>query len=124
MSLDVLVIILYFLCAYNASFWLVYSEGPYGIFNKFRDFVERVSPQMRKALDCMNCTPTWVGLIASALNFLLLPSLNLTPWSIVLDGTDVRWLAIPLDALLTSGVVYLINTFQEMMERIGANGNQ
>lgn len=124
MSLDVLVIILYFLCAYNASFWLVYSEGPYGIFNKFRDFVERVSPQMRKALDCMNCTPTWVGLIASSLNFLLLPSLNLTPWSIVLDGTDVRWLAIPLDALLTSGVVYLINTFQEMMERVGTNGNQ
>lgn len=124
MSLDVLVIIMYFLCAYNASFWLVYSEGPYGIFNKFRDFVERVSPQMRKALDCMNCTPTWVGLIASSLNFLLLPSLNLTPWSIVLDGTDVRWLAIPLDALLTSGVVYLINTFQEMMERIGTNGNQ
>ena len=124
MSLDVLVIIMYFLCAYNTSFWLVYSEGPYGIFNKFRDFVERVSPQMRKALDCMNCTPTWVGLIASSLNFLLLPSLNLTPWSIVLDGTDVRWLAIPLDALLTSGVVYLINTFQEMMERIGTNGNQ
>ena len=124
MSLDVLVIIMYFLCAYNASFWLVYSEGPYGIFNKFRDFVERVSPQMRKALDCMNCTPTWVGLIASSINFLLLPSLNLTPWSIVLDGTDVRWLAIPLDALLTSGVVYLINTFQEMMERVGANGNQ
>ena len=124
MSLDVLVIILYFLCAYNASFWLVYSEGPYGIFNRFRDFVERVSPQMRKALDCMNCTPTWVGLIASSLNFLLLPSLNLTPWSIVLDGTDVRWLAIPLDALLTSGVVYLINTFQEMMERVGTNGNQ
>lgn len=124
MSLDVLVIILYFLCAYNASFWLVYSEGPYGIFNKFRDFVERVSPQMRKALDCMNCTPTWVGLIASSLNLLLLPSLNLTPWSIVLDGTDVRWLAIPLDALLTSGVVYLINTFQEMMERVGTNGNQ
>ena len=124
MSLDVLVIIMYFLCAYNASFWLVYSEGPYGIFNKFRDFVERVSPQMRKALDCMNCTPTWVGLIASSINFLLLPSLNLTPWSIVLYGTDVRWLAIPLDALLTSGVVYLINTFQEMMERIGTNGNQ
>ena len=124
MSLDVLVIIMYFLCAYNASFWLVYSEGPYGIFNKFRDFVERVSPHMRKALDCMNCTPTWVGLIASSLNFLLLPSLNLTPWSIVLDGTDVRWLAIPLDALLTSGGVYLINTFQEMMERIGTNGNQ
>ena len=124
MSLDVLVIILYFLCAYNASFWLVYSEGPYGIFNKFRDFVERVSPQMRKALDCMNCTPTWVGLIASSLNLLLLPSLNLTPWSIVLDGIDVRWLAIPLDALLTSGVVYLINTFQEMMERVGTNGNQ
>ena len=124
MSLDVLVIIMYFLCAYNASFWLVYSEGPYGIFNKFRDFVERVSSQMRKALDCMNCTPTWVGLIASSINFLLLPSLNLTPWSIVLDGTDVRWLAIPLDALLTSGVVYLINTFQEMMERVGTNGNQ
>lgn len=124
MSLDVLVIIMYFLCAYNASFWLVYSEGPYGIFNKFRDFVERVSPQMRKALDCMNCTPTWVGLIASSINFLLLPSLNLTPWSIVLEGTDVRWLAIPLDALLTSGVVYLINTFQEMMERVGTNGNQ
>lgn len=124
MRLDLLVIILYFLCAYNASFWLVYSEGPYGIFNKFRDFVERISPQMRKALDCMNCTPTWVGLIASSLNFLLLPSLNLTPWSIVLDGTDVRWLAIPLDALLTSGVVYLINTFQEMMERVGTNGNQ
>ena len=124
MSLFWLVIILYFLCAYNASFWLVYSEGPYGIFNKFRDWVERVSPQMRKALDCMNCTPTWVGLIASTVDTFFIKGLSITPWGLFLQNTNIWWLAIPLDALVTSGVVYLIHTFQEMMERIGTDGNQ
>ena len=71
MELTFLYLIIYVICAYNVSFWLVFGEGPFGIFQKFRDFVEKVSPQMRKALNCMNCTPTWVGMIASILNLII-----------------------------------------------------
>lgn len=116
-----LYLLIYVICAYNVSFWLVFSEGPFGIFDKFRDFVERVSPQLRKALDCMNCTPTWCGMLASILNMILLPSVPLTPFYILLNGHAWWGIIIALDAIFTSGAVYLIHTLQEMMERIGTN---
>jgi hypothetical protein len=116
MELTALYLIIYIICAYNVSFWLVYSEGPFEIFDKFRNFVAKVSPQLRKALDCMNCTPTWVGLIASILNILILPAIPLTPFGILLHG-QVWWgIIIALDAIFTSGAVYLTNTLQEFLE--------
>jgi hypothetical protein len=117
MELTFLYLIIYVICAYNVSFWLVYGEGPFGIFQKFRDFVEKVSPQMRKALNCMNCTPTWVGMIASILNFIILPNLPLTPFGILLYNKVWWGIIIFLDTIFTAGAVYLVHTLQEYWER-------
>jgi len=118
-ELTFLYLLIYIVCAYNVSFWLVFSEGPFEIFNKFRNLVAKLSPQLRKALDCMNCTPTWVGMIASALNLIILPSIPLTPFGILLYN-EVWWgIIIFLDTIFTAGSVYLLHTLQEMMERIG-----
>lgn len=115
-ELTALYLIVYVICAYNVSFWLVYSEGPFEIFEKFRNLVAKVSPQLRKALDCMNCTPTWVGLIASTLNLIILPYFPLTPFGILLQN-EVWWgIIIFLDTIFTAGSVYLLHTLQEFFE--------
>jgi hypothetical protein len=116
MELSFLYLLIYVICAYNVSFWLVYGEGPFGIFEKFRNLVEKLSPQLRKALDCMNCTPTWVGLIASSLNLIILPTLPLTHFGILLYGKVWWGIIIFLDTIFTAGAVYLTHTFQEFLE--------
>jgi len=116
MELTFLYLIIYIICAYNVSFWLVYGEGPFGIFEWFRNFVERYAPQLRKALDCMNCTPTWVGLIASTFNLIILPNLPLTPFGILLYGKVWCVIIIFLDMIFTAGAVYLLHTLQEFLE--------
>jgi hypothetical protein len=116
MELTVLYLLVYIICAYNVSFWLVYSEGPFEIFDKFRNFVAKVSPQLRKALDCMNCTPTYIGLLASSINLIFFPTLPMTPFGILLYNKMWWGIIIVLDTIFTSGAVYLLHTLQEFLE--------
>lgn len=109
-------ILVYSICAYGVSFWLVYGEGPFEIFTRFRDWVEKINPQLRKAYNCMNCTPAQVGLVLSTINALLTPHIAFTPFNALLFGSGLWWLIIPLDSMFTSGVVYLIHTIQEKIE--------
>ena len=109
-------ILVYSICTYGVSFWLVYGEGPFEIFTRFRDWVEKINPQLRKAYNCMNCTPAQVGLGLSAINALLTPHIAFTPFNALLFGSGLWWLIIPLDSMFTSGVVYLIHTIQEKIE--------
>jgi hypothetical protein len=108
--------IIYSIATYGASFWLVYGEGPFEIFTKFRNFIEKVNPQLRRAYNCMNCTPAQVGLVLSTINTLFAHNVAFTPFNLLLFGTGLWWVIIPLDAMFTSGIVYLIHTLQEAIE--------
>jgi hypothetical protein len=49
----------------------------------------------------------------------LLPTLKLTPFMLLLSGSAPWWVIMILDGFFASGVVWLIHTFQEAMERSG-----
>jgi hypothetical protein len=65
----------------------------------------------------MICFPTWVGFILSAANSWLLPEVELTPMMLELGSYAPWWVIMILDGFFASGIVWLINTVQEALER-------
>lgn len=110
-----LIIFLYSIVAYGISNMFVYAMGPFHIFKGIRTLARKIHPQLGELFDCMICFPTWVGLILSALNAYFIPEKGFTPFNIV--GGMPWWAIIIFDAAYTSGIVWLINTVQEALER-------
>lgn len=108
-------ILVFILLSYGISNIIVFGS----IFEGFRDFWDRVSPSFfGKLFGCMMCTPFWVGFILS-LTFNLMGYGELSPLKSI--GVELIPLAIFLDGCFTSGMVWLIHTFQEMLERTHQN---
>lgn len=104
-------LLLFFLVSYGISNIIVYGS----IFDGMRVFFNKINPGFLGGLvDCMMCLPTWVGFVLSY----TLTSLgyhNLTPFGYI--GLDIIWLRVFLDGCITSGVVWLIHTLQERLEK-------
>jgi len=93
------------LIAYGMSNIMVFSS----IFQKWRDFWVRVSPNFFGELfTCMICLPFWVGVLLSLFVF--------SVSSTYLDINSTILSAF-VDACLTSGGVWLIHTLQEKLEK-------
>jgi len=79
------------------------------LFKKWREFWLRVSPNFFGELfTCMICLPTWWGFIISLLVF--------SP-SIMYLGVSSIVLGMFLDGCLASGIVWLLHTVQESIEK-------
>jgi hypothetical protein len=103
----------YIFMTYGLTNILVFGK----IFDKPRTWVSKKSPFLKKLLECMMCLSTWVGILASI--FFWSPVMSLK-----LENTILDWhygilypLAIFLDAMFTSGSVWIIHTIQEFFER-------
>ena len=112
------IIICYFLMAYGLTNLLVYGSGPFDILIKFREKCNDIHETLGDMLECMMCTSTNVGLILSIINVFFLPHIPFTPFNYVFDNPMLFWLIIPMDACITSGVVWLLHTVQETLESI------
>lgn len=121
---DTMIIIMYLLMAYGLTNLIVFGKGPFDLLVIFRSIMGKISYTFEDMLSCMMCTSANVGWILSLLNILFLPSLRLTPFNIIIDNNNLWYLIIILDMALTSGVVWLIHTVQEMCERIGTTKNE
>lgn len=108
-------LIIFILVAYGATNIMVFGS----IFEGFRNFFVRLNPSfLGKLFTCMICLPTWWGFV-----------LSLTMWSPTLstgliNNLDIFSLTIDkvvlstfFDGCLTSGVVWLIHTCQEYLEK-------
>jgi hypothetical protein len=115
-------IIIYAFCAYGLSNIIIYSSGPFNIFTKFRENSNKYLPSnLGELFECMICFPTWVGLIMSTINIIFCPNISFTPFMLIFQNIEYWYLIIPFDGFFTSGIVWLIHTFQEMMERVNNN---
>ena len=115
-------IIMYILFAYGITNLLVYGSGPFNMLGRFREQSRKILNTLGDMLDCMMCTSTNIGWIVSLLNILFI-AVPLTPM-MILYGNVLPWYIIIFgDACITSGAVWLLHTFQEMMESI-TNSNE
>ena len=119
--MNFLIVFCYILFAYGLANMVCFAEGPFNMFEWWREVANNISEGFGKLFTCMMCFSTWVGLVVSIVD-LLIPAAVFTPFNIVLAGTGVWWLIPILDAGFTSGVVWLIHNFEEACERHGTIG--
>lgn len=98
---------------------IIFASGPFGIFEKWRNFAHRVSDGFGELFTCPMCLSTWIGLVFSAINIWLVPTVAFTPFNMVFGVGEYIPLVLIMDMGFTSGIVWLIHQFEEMMERIG-----
>jgi len=103
--------------AYAISNHFVYAHGPMHIYDHIRCLAEKIHPNLGELFQCMICFPTWVGFILSALNSLFLPYLDLTPGMALMSMYAPWWAIMIFDGFFASGIVWLIHTAQEALER-------
>lgn len=119
--MNFLIVFCYILFAYGLANMVCFAEGPFNMFEWWREVANNISEGFGKLFTCMMCFSTWVGLVVSIVD-LLIPAAVFTPFNIVLAGTGLWWLIPILDAGFTSGVVWLIHNFEEACERHGTIG--
>ena len=119
---DWVVIFIFSIVAYAISNHFVYAHGPMHLYDKIREIAAKIHSNLGELFGCMICFPTWVGFILSAANTWFLPALKLTPMMLMLSGFAPWWIIMILDGFFASGIVWLINTVQEALERSNAYG--
>jgi hypothetical protein len=106
---------------YAISNHFVYAHGPMHLYDKIRELAEKIHPNFGELFQCMICFPTWVGFILSVANYFFLPYTDLTPGMVMLNTLTPWWIIMIVDGFFASGIVWLIHTLQEALERSGSN---
>lgn len=117
-----LIIVLYIFAVYGLSNMVVFGSGPFRIFEHLRNTSNSINPHFGTLFSCMMCFPANIGWIVSLIDWFLLPTIAITPFNIMLIGTNLWWVALLGDCCLTSGAVWIIHNIESFFESI-ANGN-
>ena len=122
----ILVIFVFSFATYGLSNMVVYSNGPFGIFRKWRDFTNKINEGFGELFSCMICFPTWAGALLSAINLFFVDWLKFTPMNVlfkesIYDLNSAMFFAtittvVGIDALIGSGVTWVIHNIEEYFE--------
>lgn len=103
-----------FIC-YSGTQFIVYLNGPFHIFEKFRILMQNTHDQLGELVGCEACTSTWVSFFISALNLIVIPTVAFTPFNLILAGTGLWWLIILLDGLFGSGISWMLFRLEDYL---------
>lgn len=117
-----LILLIFCITTYGISNHFVYAHGPFHLYDKIREKASKIHKEFGELFNCFICFPTWVGIIASISNYLFVPNIKITPFMMLLYGAMPWWIIMILDGFFTSGICWLINTWQENLERENQNG--
>lgn len=118
---NLLIIFLYCISAYGLSNMMVFGSGPFRIFEHIRNISTNISSHFGSMFSCMMCFPANVGIVVSAIDWFLIKNFALTPFNILLLGTNLWWVVLLADCCFTSGIVWIIHNVESFFESI-ANG--
>lgn len=116
-----LIIFIYCIAVYGLSNMMVFSSGPFKIFEKIREWSSYISEHLSTLFNCMICLPANIGWIMSLIDWFLLTTIGITPFNILLHGTNLWWVTLICDCCFTSGIVWIIHNVESFFESI-ANG--
>lgn len=121
-----LIIFIYCIAVYGFSNMMAFGSGPFKIFEKIREWSEYISEHFSTLFKCMMCLPANLGWICSLINWFLIPEVAITPFNIILFGTNLWWVALIGDCCFATGIVWLIHNVESFFESIatGTASNQ
>lgn len=117
-----LILFIYIVFAYGFSNMIVFGSGPFKIFEWIRNTTEKMNPHFGQMFQCMMCFPANLGWLISIVNWFFIP-IAFTPGNMLLDETDLWYVAMIIDCCFTSGVVWFIHHIEEWFENLAENKN-
>lgn len=112
-----------FVC-YSGTQMIVYMRGPFAIFEKFREVMEELNDELGELLGCEYCTSTWFSLFVSLFNLIIIPSIPFTPFNLILEESEYRWLSLIFDCLLGSGITWMLFRVEDALIAIKERNQQ
>lgn len=110
------ILICYIFFTYGMSVIITQGIGPMNIFLRLRIWAESIGPNFGMLFKCMLCMPTNIGWVFSLFNWFLLP-IPISPFNIILDGTNLWWLAMILDGCFTGGICHLLWNIDDYIDK-------
>ena len=114
----IFIFLLFSFVCYSGTQFIVYLNGPFHIFEKFRTLMKNTHEQLGELISCEACTSTWVSFFISAINLLAVPSVAFTPFNLILGDTGLWWLIILLDGLFGSGISWMLFRIEDALTAI------
>lgn len=118
--MEFFILLVFILTCYGISNEVIYSDGPFNIFIKWRNFTNRINDNFGKLFSCMMCFPFWVGAIISAVDLFLFGGVVFTPYNIIFQSQPnniYKIIAVLfLDGSLSSGTTWIIHNIEEYFE--------
>lgn len=123
---NTLIIFIYCIAIYGFSNMMAFGSGPFKIFEYIRYWSSYVSEHFSSLFSCMMCLPANLGWITSLIDWFFLTNISITPFNILLVGTNLWWLALIGDCCFTTGIVWIIHNVESFFESIatGTASNQ
>lgn len=115
-----LLIIYSFIC-YGICNIIIYANGPFHIFKKMHEYLKEKHQVLDEMMSCFICLPVWCGFVLSTVNLIFFPLIPFTPMNSILLAKELWPIIVFLDGMFTSGMCWIINIFEEMMERTNNN---
>ncbi len=106
----------YIFFVYGMSVIITQSVGPANIFFRLRMWAESIGPNFGLLFRCMLCMPTNIGWVFSLFNWFLLP-IPISPFNMILCGTNLWWLAMILDACFAGGVCHILWNIDDYIDK-------
>jgi hypothetical protein len=119
---NALIIFIYSIAAYGICNMIAFGSGPFKIFEKIREWSYDISEHFSSLFSCMMCLPANIGWITSLINWFFIP-VKITPFNLLLAGTNLWWIALICDCCFTSGIVWIIHNIESFFENIMNNGS-
>ena len=113
--MELVTLLSYILFSYGITTMLIYFNGPFDIIEYFRKTMNAIHPKLGELFQCPFCLSTWIGGLFSIINYLWIP-IKITPFNMILTGSGLWWLIIPMDSFLTCGTVWLLHVLDEYLE--------
>ena len=114
------ILICYILMTYGFSVIVTQSIGPFNIFFRLRLWAEGIGDNFGYLFKCMLCFPTNLGIVLSLLNWFLLPSLGLTPFTIIFSDYHEWYMCFPaalFDGCLTGGICRTLWNIDDFIDK-------
>ena len=110
------ILICYILFAYGMTVIVTQGIGPFNIFYRLRLWADSISDNFGMLFRCTLCFPTNIGWVFSLFNWFLLP-VAISPFNMILNGTNLWWLAAIMDACLTGGICHFIWNVDDYVDK-------
>jgi len=114
-------LLIYLFVSYGICNIIIYANGPFHIFEKMHLFLKEKYPTLEEMMSCFICLPTWCGFFLSTVNILFFPTIAFSPMNVIISDKLLWPIIIFFDGMFTSGICWMLNIFEEMIERVGNN---